>query len=408
MVIGIEAINQQIEEHTASAINELQSLASCSLADGRNRTPFDVAIISDNRLVIDYLSSRKACLNAFVELDKTQKKNIKRALSYASSTDSLRQAEAFIVQNFGENTPLERTPLLQACRFDNRYAIEKIVSKKVSASVRDVAGFSALDICHEVGGEVLLRFFVATCREAGVQIMLSEHLISKYVHDSGMLALLRDACKASVNNHRLLLAAYCSLLDVENVKCLLEKGIDVNKCISPEHHPLFEACTSYLMWEWQHPQFSELAYAYTQANGHPAAQSLHIDNSLIAGADSLDDIERLFAGAQSQQEALQEGVETSLLSSAQLNAQLRKRLAIIDLLLDAGLDAQAAEKKSPDLFVSRLVGLKQPAILQKLAAHGFALKPAEYEDGFLDDEGLAYLQQWVARASDDPLGVGTG
>ncbi len=399
----VETVLDQIEKHASDAVDGLKSLDTRCVVDSRNRTPFDVAIISDNRAVIDFLCEDKDCLNFYADIDKRLKKTIKQALEYSSSDDSYQNAEEFVKRTYGIETPFERTPLLQACRFNNRYAIEKLLAKKVSSSDKDIAGLSAVDLCCEAGGDALLKFFITACRESGVKIALSEEILKKYIQDPGMLALMRDACKPTVNNHRLLLAVYCSLLDVENVEHLLDKGVDVNKSMSSQHHPLFEACTSCLMWEWRHPDFPVLAYAYTQANGDPGAQSIQVDNDLIAKAESLEDIERLFQDALGKQNTAQNAAMNTKLSADELNAQLRKRLAIIDLLLGAGLDVSQAEKKSPDLFVSRLVGIKQPPILQKLAAHGFALKPAEYEDDFLEEKDRAYLQKWISRASADPL-----
>ncbi|MEJ2424793.1 MAG: hypothetical protein P8101_10075 [Candidatus Thiodiazotropha sp.] len=399
----VEMVLDQIEKHTSDAIDGLKSLGTCCVVDSRNRTPFDVAIICDNRTVIDFLCEDKDCLNFCANIDKGLKKTIKQALEYSSSDDSYQKAEDFVKRTFGDETPLERTPLLQACRFNNHYAVEKLLAKKVNASAKDIAGLTAIDLCHEAGGDALLKFFISACRESGVQITLSEEILRKYVQDPGMLTLIRDACKPTVNNHRLLLAMYCSLIDVANVEYLLGKGVDVNKCTNSQYHPLFEACTSCLMWEWRHPDFPVLAYAYTKAYGDAAAQSIQVDNDLIANAESLEDIERLFQDALGKQDTAQNAARSTKLSTDELNAQLRKRLAIIDLLLGAGLDVSQAEKKCPDLFVSRLVGIKQPPILQKLAAHGFALKPETDEGDFLEEKDKAYLQKWVSRASADPL-----
>ncbi|MET0052427.1 MAG: hypothetical protein ABW095_15305 [Candidatus Thiodiazotropha sp.] len=364
-----------------------------------------MAIDCDNREVIDYLCGDKSCLEYRPDIDKTLRKTVKQALLHSSANDALEQAEAFIEATFGAETPLERTPLLQACRYNNRYAIAKLLSAKADSSAKDIAGFTALDICRAVGGDDLFRFYIATCIEAGVRVTLSEKVIAHAIHDTGMLALLGDACKPGVVNHRLLLSAYCSLLDVAQVQQLLNSGIDVNKCMSPQYHPLFEACTSYLLWEWRHPRFPELAHAYTNAFGHPGGTVIQVDNDLIANAESLDDLGKLFGDAFGQQKAVQDSVRDSTLAPEVLEAQLRNRLEIIDLLLDAGLDPPTAEKKRPDLFVSRLVAMKQPELLQKLAAHGFTLEPADYEDVFLDEEERAYLIEWSSKPSADPLGA---
>ncbi len=400
-----DTVNERIERCSAEAIDGLKSLSSCTVVDSRNRTPFDVAISGNNQEVIDYLCGDKRCLEYHADIDQALRKTVKQALLHASANDSLKQAEAFIAVSFGAETPLERTPLLQACRFNNRYAITKLLGSKADSGAKDIAGFTALDICQAVGGDDLLRFFIAACIEAGVRITLSEKVIAQAIHDTGMLALLGDTCKPEVVNHRLLLTAYCSLLDVAQVKQLLSSGVDVNKCMSPQYHPLFEACTSYLLWEWQHPRFFELAPTYTHAFGHPAGGSIHIDNDLIANADSLDDLDKLFDDAFSQVKAMQDSVRDSTLTPRELEAQLRNRLAVIDLLLDAGLDAAIAEKKRPDLFVSRLVAMKQPELLQKLAAHGFSLEPVDYEDELLDEQERAYLNKWCSKPDADPLGA---
>jgi selenophosphate synthase len=50
---------------------------------------------------------------------------------------------------------------------------------KANTRGKDIAGLSAVDLCQEVGGDGLLRFFISACRESGVQITLSEEILTR-------------------------------------------------------------------------------------------------------------------------------------------------------------------------------------------------------------------------------------
>jgi hypothetical protein len=401
-----DALSDLIEKKNPLSLEIMGKMDTCALVDSRNRTFFDVAIASDYRDAIDYLSTRDECINYFAPVEKDLHKGIGYALNSGIAVDTLEGTEAYIYKTYGTETSLQRSPLLQACRHDNHYAIEQLLSRGADTGAVDIAGYSAVDLCYSVGGERALKVLFLACEKAGSKAVISESIIRELAHDPELLDLLYTSGKRSVKTDRILLSLYCSLLDHAGVKKMLDDGLRVNSAISRDYHPLFEACSSYLLWEWKHPRHLELAYSYTLANGPVGHQAIHIDNDLIANIESLEDFERLFAEAENSKQKQRQEIDSVKLSADQLREQMKRRLAIIDLLLNAGLKPDTAEKKAPDLFISRLIELKQPELIQKLAAHGFSLKPADYEIDLLDNADKVYLEKWMSKATPDPLGEG--
>lgn len=403
---NIDSLNALIEEMNPQSLEILRAMDNCAVVDSRNRTLFDVAIASDFGEAIDYLSTRDECINYFAPIEKDHHKSIKYALNYGVSDDTLEAKEAYIYKTLGPQAPMLRTPLLQACRYDNRYAIEQLLRRGVDTGATDIAGFLAVDLCYAVGGEAALEDFCHACEKAGTKAVISESIVRRLSHNPELLDLLYTSGKRSARVNRILLSLYCSLLDHAGVKKMLDDGLKVNSAISPDFHPLFEACSSYLLWEWQHPLYPELAYKYTQANGPAGHQAIHIDNDLIANIDSLDDLDDLFNEAENTRQKQRQEIDSIKLSVDQLRAQMNKRLAIIDMLMNAGLKPDTAEKKAPDFFVTSLIGLNQPELIQKLAAHGFSLKPADCEIDSLDNADKTKLERWISEATLDPLKEG--
>lgn len=302
---------------------------------------------------------------------------------------TLQEAEALVFSSFGGDYPLGRTPLLQACREGDRSVIDALLQPRCKLGQADLFGFTELEICFEVGGTELLRYFADTCKARELKPVINERLIRLLIAIPDQLTCLLPFCQLNASAKRQLLCLYCALLDEPGIRALLATGLDINKTLTKKSHALYEACTSYLLWEQQHPDYLTLAYRYTKANGLPGSHSLHIDNRLIKG----DNFGQLFAQAQQRQKELQQQHAQLSIPKDLLAAQDTKRLSIIHLLLDAGLDPQLAEKKRPDFFVKNLVELNCPTLLANLRQLGFSLEPEEYEIDCMSKQNIQLLDK---------------
>ena len=104
---SIEALIEKIETHDASAVAALSTLTDRCLVDVRNRTLFDVAILSDNAEVIALLASDRDALEFSAPVDTERKDPIKHSVAMREIEVPIVKLETHLERS---NPPRKRWP----------------------------------------------------------------------------------------------------------------------------------------------------------------------------------------------------------------------------------------------------------------------------------------------------------
>ena len=380
----VAELNALIGAHDARAMESLRGLDSFCVSDGSGQTPFDAAIVSDNTAAMEMLAEDKECLTFFAQVNG----GLKNMMKYEGAPEgALTEVEDRLKRAFGMETCYwERTPLLQACRHGNRFAIELLLGKKVKTGQADILGRTELELCYEVGGVELLNFFVEACRKAKTNVAVNRSLLERMIAEPEMLKRLVSTGTLNAASRHFVFCLYCATLDVEGVISMLEAGYDINKQFNASLNPVFEVCTSQMLWELGHPDYPRLAYLYTKANGAPDSQSVTFG----------DDSGVSYGEAMQRKTEKDERARSLSLASEELDKQLGARLQLIELMLRHGLDVSVANRKRGDFFVSHIVRLKEPRIVRGLLERGFDMRAGENEKFLMDSKELAELNALIA------------
>ena len=151
-----------IETHDASTVAAISALTDRCLVDTRNRTLFDVAILSDNAEVIALLASDRDALEFSAPVDAKIEEPIKHTVAMHEIEVPISKLEAHLQNSFGEHLTYGRTPLHTACRAGNTSAMETLLAAGAKTNVKDAIGLAAPELAYFGHGEKGLCDFL-TC-----------------------------------------------------------------------------------------------------------------------------------------------------------------------------------------------------------------------------------------------------
>ena len=335
---------QGVEAHDASVVASLSALTDRCLVDAQNRTLFDVAILANNAEVITLLASDPKALEFAAPIDPKTKDPIRHAAAMHDVEFPISKLENMLQQSFGEVLAYGRTPLHTACRVGNTDAIESVLAAGAKTNIKDAIGLTAPELAFYAHGEKGLRNFLAACDSNKLSALpVGKRLLREtFAFPDTMEKLLRIA-KLDAYARRLLFCYRCAWLDIDAVKAMLADGHDPNKGLTAEINPLWEACTSALLWDETIPGGFEMAYHFTKHWGHPGASSVSFDNALLNEDGS--NFGKLFSEAQRRQKEQIKMVEKMTIDPDTERDVIARRIAMLDVLLGAGADAGLARKK---------------------------------------------------------------
>ena len=392
MGFEIDQIFTLVANKDQKALDEIKQLSSLDIFYN-NQTLFDCAIANNNEEVISFLAKEKKCHAIIAPISPEFTSGIKYHYSEIGIQKSLDETENELSKPI---ISWQRTPLLQACRNSNRFAIKQLLQNGAKTGSKDLLGLNEVDLCYESGGKELLLFFIEECKQSGQKVKVNEHIIERTITSKPeLIDIVQEKGKLSVGSARLLFNFYCALLDIDKVKQMLSGGLNINKLINGEYHPVFQACTSSLLWQQQHPEFEVKAYLYSKIYGHPNTGFIHIDNSIIEEVDKLRNVEDIFnllKSAEEENEKKNESLNAVQLSIEEIAEQTSKRIELLNILQNAGLDIELAEKKQCNYFVEDIVKLGQEQILQKLVEMGFSL--SDYDRYCLESDQIMLLNKY--------------
>ncbi len=330
------------------------------------QTLFDLAIACDNRPVIDRLAGDKDARAFAAPIEDNAQAGISFHINEDGVDYPIDETEAQLAKIFGPELHFARPPLLTACRVGNRYAMEVLLKSGAKLSDKDRLKLTAPELCFYAFGADGLRGFLQAFKASGQKpFAVNANLVRELLAYPDLLEQLKSCAKLGAPVQKLLFCYECARLDVGAVRRILAGKFDINKSITHFLHPVREACTSHLFWNDRLPGHGYYAYHLTKYFGPAGSHSIQVDNDLIAPDGS--NLDKLMREAEQERKALVEEGKRLTLSPEDAADQLQKRCAIIDALMDAGLDVEKAEDKLAEEFFDELkvMGLRELAIHMK-------------------------------------------
>ncbi len=340
----VTKLADKIEAHDATVVAEISALTDRCLVDARNRTLFDVAILSDNAEVIALLASDPDSLEFSAPVDANIKEPIRHTVAMLEIEAPISKLEANLENSFGEHLAYGRTPLHTACRAGNTSAMETLLAAGAKTNVKDAIGLTAPELAFYAHGEKGLCDFLAVFeRSSEAELPAGKRLLGETFSFPEAMAQLLEVAKLDAFARRLLFCYRCAWLDIDAVRSMLAQGHDPNKGVTAELNPLWEACTSAMLWNEAIPGGFEMAFHYTKHLGHPGASAVSFDNDLLNEDGS--NFGKLFAEARRKQKTQIKMVKKMTIAPDAEREVIGRRIALLDVLLDAGADVALARKK---------------------------------------------------------------
>lgn len=341
---SVENLVDKIEAHDASVVAAISVLTDRCLVDARNRTLFDVAILSDNAEVIALLASDRDALEFSAPVDAKVKDPIKHTVAMHEIEAPISKLEGYLEKSFGEDLAYGRTPLHAACRAGNASAMETLLAAGAKTNVKDAIGLTAPELACFAHGEKGLRDLLAAFeRSSEAELPVGKRLLGETFSFPETMAQLLEVAKLDAFARRLLFCYRCAWLDIDAVRSMLAEGHDPNKGVTAELNPLWEACTSAMLWNDTIPGGFEMAFHYTKHLGHPGASAVSFDNDLLNEDGS--NFGKLFAEARRKQKSQIKMVKKMTIGPDAEREVIERRIALLDALFDAGIDVALARKK---------------------------------------------------------------
>ena len=367
----------QIEAQDASVVATLSALADRCLVSADNRTLFDVAIVANHTAVLGLLASDPEAREFAAPIDSDTYDRVRQSAAMHGIEYPISKIEHMLQQAFGGDLAYGRTPLHTACYTGNTHAIESLLAAGVKTDVKDAVGLTAPELAFYAHGETGLRTYLAAADAHDKSpLRVGKGLLRESFAFPDLLEQLVRIGKLDAYARRLLFCYRCAWLDVEAVEAMLTDGHDPNVGVTAEINPLWEACTSALLWDETIPGGFEMAYHFTKHWGHPGESAIHVDNALLDedGASMW----KLMSQAKRKQKEQKKQVRKMTIDPDTEKDVIARRIAMLDVLLAAGADKTLARKKLEFGTFSDLKDMQLGEVLKHLRQRvGTASKPAK-------------------------------
>ena len=360
---------EQIEAQDSSAVPSITALTDRCLVDAQNRTLFDAAILSDNADVIALLATDEDALEFAAPIDESIRDPIRHTAANVGIEVPISKLEAILEKSFGKDLAYGRTPLHTACRAGNADAMQTLLAAGAGAGSKDAIGLIAPELAFYAQGETGLRDFIAAFKSSGqATLPVGKRLLRETFAFPDLMEQLLEIAKLDAYARRLLFCYRCAWLDIDAVQELLAEGHDPNKGVTAELNPVWDACTSALLWDETIPGGFEMAYHYTKYLGHPGGSSVHVDNDLLNEDGS--NFGKLFAEARRKQKAQINSVKKMTITPEVEADMIECRIRLLDVLLEAGADVSLARKKLDFPKFSELKQMNLGPVADRLKQRG--------------------------------------
>ncbi|MDJ0918054.1 MAG: hypothetical protein QNJ05_09835 [Woeseiaceae bacterium] len=372
----IAILVEKIEARDASAVPAITALSDRCQVDGHNRTLFDVAILANNAEVIALLASDADALEFAPPVDEKNTNQMRNTAASFGIDVPVSKLEAMLEKSFGQDVPYGRAPLHSACRAGNAEAMQTLLAAGARIDTRDVMGLTAAELAFYAHGEPGLRDFVAAFKRSDrASLPVGKRLLRETFAFPDVMEELLAIGKLDSYARRLLFCYRCAWLDIDAVQTLLAEGHDPNKGVTSEINPVWNACTSALLWDEAIPGGLDMAFHYTKHLGHPDASSISVDNALLNEDGS--NFGKLFSEAQRKQSEQKKMVSKMTIDPEVEQDVIARRIRLLDVLLAAGADVPLARKKLEFPSFGELKQMNLGAVADRLKQRGKNAAPPE-------------------------------
>lgn len=346
------------------------------------------AIAADNRQVINYCLQEKSWLNFAPTIDPATKKLVKRMQD--NGLADTEKWEQDLIGALGPDVHFARTPLLQACRYKNSYALEKLLSAGAKSQTKDLLGKTCLEVCFDIAGIEFSEKFLLLCRQYKIKYVISLDELRQATKEPNYYANLLNE-DLSRDAMRFAFSIACAYLDVEQVNKWLCSGFLIQDAFSEFHNPVIEAVTSYSLSVYGLPDPDNLSHLFRREfPDSPITMDLAEAEALYL--DSLQDPDKKQSFLDGPKLWRKEIVKLyarkrhSGLTPEAKQLQLQKRLILLDRLAQETIDPKKVEANYFYYYPEFFFCIGEILILKKLQEMGISLKMDEEQKMDLEIE----------------------
>lgn len=370
----IDALNQQIRSRSPDALTTLLALPSPCVVNADGQSPLNVAIQFNNAEVIASLTGNEETLEFAPAVHPLDSVKFMKMIYSTEGIDDIDLAEQRVLGPAGVPPYWQRTPLLQACRYQNKDAIRQLIDRGAKLNAKDLVGETPLSLCMRSGGTELVKHFIQSCIDAERSFPFTEELLENICNSPALYELAIQRGRPNAGAKRFIFNLACATLDLPTVTEMLHNGFDVNSAITQMTDPITELVTSRLAWMHEVPGWRTLAAGYAHVNGHSATTSISIPND--PGPDDLTYGETVALHAELNAAVRRKECNPKFMSGE----EREKRLSLLGLLIESGLSVAKVESKLDFPLSGDVVATNEPEFFVALTDAGFNLGPEDQYD----------------------------
>lgn len=385
-------LNNMIAGQGDEALAALNAMDDFCFEDDRQCTPMAQAIRSDNMQALEVMLRSKEAIEYFPGLEAETRRVVSQQAGFHSS-EEIEKTETYIGSSVGGLDNFERTPLLEACRYGNRDALRLLINAGAKLNARDVLKNSTLELCLYNGLD-FTNIFMDCCIDNSSKFSVDDYLL-------GALCGEPECYEKAVSHGRLTKKAQhfhfsmaCALVDTAEVTRQLDGGYKLTDKRPYEYDPLLESVSSSMLHTYDHAQKLILAAPIVRAVEDPKAIvalssvpvediNAAIDKTSNADTDGEQGDADLIARIE---QALPQDIDPRL----QPEELVERRLELIDMLIERGLNLKGSIPKDPFPLLDQLIYTNEPRLLAKLLDVGVTFDATELESNDSIQSAIQY------------------
>lgn len=379
----VNDLNKRIADKDDEAIALLEALEDYRIADDEGTTPMAAAIRAGNLEALELMVKSKPALEYFQPLEKDTKRLISMQASHVSF-DDIAETEQYIGRSADNGDNWKRTPLLEACRRGNRDAIRLLIENGAKPNAKDALKETALGLCLFDSRDLAIHF-IDCCAANGKAFPVEEHILSQYAGDAEFYAKLIEHGRLSKKTKHLVFCLACALGDIDDVERQLAAGYKLDEKRPMGSDPLLEAAASPALYMNDHPLLRERAPGLYRTLKDPAADIAISSTSPEEIAAAMPPSK--FEASEEDAEWLrmvESGLPKDIDPILETEQRVAERMALIDLLIERGIDPRADFPRDEFSFLSNIIATNEPRLLAKLLDVGVKINKSEFKDTVQD------------------------
>ena len=367
----IDQLNLRIREQAPDALELLAGLPSPCAVDSAAQSPFNLAIEVNNTAVIKALLDDKDAREFAPAVHAKNTVQHMRFLLEMDENSELDDAEQRAAEQADAPAYWQRTPLLQACRFQNREVIAELIKRGAKPGAKDLLKLTPLELCIKVGGMELAEYFVDTCTAAKKSFPVTDLMLETFCKSEGLYKKVVKTGRPTAKAKGFIFNFACANLDRPAIEEMLEDGFDLKPAFNGYTNPIQELLTSSLVWLHRADGWEERAAAFANAKGHPDALVIKVSND--PGPDDMTYGQVVAHHAKLNASVRREEANTKFMSAD----EKRERLSLLNQLLALDMDFAPLVAKLHFPMIDDIVACNEAELLEALLEANIDLSPAD-------------------------------